>query len=132
MEHTRVVVEELPDCDVCGKEARYAEKSPGGPWAYLCGVCFEALGCCLGLGRGQQLVKKDENEEAKILSWQGVPVAVKIGNTELLPFNSHLFEDWELCFIEAHHNMELVRRLLIREGFKIIKITKERIYFEEV
>ncbi len=54
-------VRELPNCDICRAEghqaaALYDAAIPGGPWANLCQVHFEALGCQLGTGRGQKLV----------------------------------------------------------------------------
>ena len=55
-DHTKVVVNELPNCDFCGKPAKYDGKTNIGPWANMCQVCFKVNGTGLGLGFGQELV----------------------------------------------------------------------------
>jgi hypothetical protein len=60
--HTQVLVDVLPDCDLCGSEgktgvpAQYDAKTTYGPWGNLCQQHFDAVGIGLGLGRGQMLV----------------------------------------------------------------------------
>ena len=44
-------------CDHCKlrfSDVFYDAKLPLGPWGLLCDKCFKALGCSLGLGRGQK------------------------------------------------------------------------------
>ena len=60
--HTKVEVFHLPDCDFCGDEAHYDGKTKLGPWGYMCEPCFKKHGIGLGLGKGQELVLKDEEE----------------------------------------------------------------------
>ena len=59
-----VVVEELPDCDICKQEGRkppekaeYDGRTTFGPWAYMCQEHFDKYGVGLGEGRGQKLVR---------------------------------------------------------------------------
>jgi len=59
--HVEVLVESLPDCDMCKsgfikRKARYDGRTRMGPWAYMCKVHFRLYGVGLGLGRGQKLV----------------------------------------------------------------------------
>jgi hypothetical protein len=59
-----VVVSELPPCDICKinfnriVSAKYDGKTFSGPWAYMCQNHFDQYGIGLGLGRGQELIKK--------------------------------------------------------------------------
>ena len=55
-------------CDVCGQRgmnlvvAEYDAKTTYGPWAYLCEEHFQKLGMGLGLGKGQKLIKENEDD----------------------------------------------------------------------
>lgn len=49
------------NCDYCTQPLKetpdgvfYDCKTRLGPWALLCSVCFEAIGCGLGTGKGQK------------------------------------------------------------------------------
>lgn len=61
-DHTEVVVDELPLCDldrdhgVAGYDAKLKGRSS---WAYLCDGCFKDHGRGLGLGVGQRLILRD-------------------------------------------------------------------------
>lgn len=60
-----VIVSTLPDCDICKSRgvrtpARFDGKAKNGPWAYMCGECFDSVGIGLGVGKGQKLVLVDE------------------------------------------------------------------------
>jgi len=63
-DHTEVVYEggNLPNCDICGKEAHYDAKTRMGPWAYVCEEHFFTERCQLGLGLGQRLLKLNQKE----------------------------------------------------------------------
>jgi hypothetical protein len=67
--HTEVVYQgnDWPLCDIehVGKPpiAQYDAKTPQGPWAYLCEPHFLLLGCQLGMGLGQRLIKKENDGE---------------------------------------------------------------------
>ena len=61
--HTKVAVFKLPDCDFCGDMAKYDGRTKMGPWGYMCEPCFKEYGIGLGLGRGQELVLKQEAKE---------------------------------------------------------------------
>lgn len=61
--HTKVTVLALPDCDFCGDTAHYDGKTKLGPWGHMCESCFHKHGVGLGLGRGQELVVKDDKDE---------------------------------------------------------------------
>ena len=51
----------LPDCDICGKGAKYDARIPRlGKWGNLCQICFDAEHCSLGLGKGQELIVKEK------------------------------------------------------------------------
>jgi len=71
--HTKVIVDSLPDCDICkhlksrtlpgeAAKAKYDGKTNIGPFAYMCQECFEEHGVGLGLGKGQELVTKLKEE----------------------------------------------------------------------
>jgi len=53
-------VDEIPPCDICQKPAEYDGKTKDGPWAYLCGGCFDVHGIGVGLGKGQRLILRGE------------------------------------------------------------------------
>jgi hypothetical protein len=53
--NTSVKVEQLPNCDFCGKTAEYDGATKYGPWANMCVTCFPVEGRGLGLGLGQKL-----------------------------------------------------------------------------
>lgn len=60
MSDTVSVREVLPDCHWHpGVPAAVDGRTHQGPWANMCGSCFELLGVGLGLGRGQRLVTRD-------------------------------------------------------------------------
>ena len=89
MANNKVMVRERPDCDVCRAEdqqtpALYSAKLPGWGgmcWANLCQVHFDGLGCRLGLGMGQALVKDTRNR---------LPVQEKIRLEDLVePLKEH-------------------------------------------
>lgn len=61
--HVEVVVDRLPQCDICGAQARFDAKTIHGGWANLCRPCFSDLGLGLGLGLGQRLIEKGKPEE---------------------------------------------------------------------
>jgi len=50
---------EIPPCDICQKPAGYDAKTKAGPWAYLCGACFDVHGIGTGLGKGQRLILRE-------------------------------------------------------------------------
>lgn len=72
--NNEVVMQELPDCDVCKHQnraevnkARYDGSLMGvGSWAYMCQMHFTQFGSGLGIGRGQRLVLPDERREAEV------------------------------------------------------------------
>ena len=47
-------------CDFCGEKAKYDGKTFRGPWAYMCGSCYQANGVGLGIGKGQILKESGE------------------------------------------------------------------------
>ena len=59
---TEVVMAVMPICDIpdCGSEAQYDGKTIHGPWAYMCELDYQAYGVGIGLGKGQRLVKKED------------------------------------------------------------------------
>lgn len=58
--HTTTKVTTIPKCDFC-RETAYADaKTTIGPWAYLCKRHLRTHGIGLGLGKGQQLIKEEE------------------------------------------------------------------------
>lgn len=66
--HTKVTVSTLPNCDfphgvIHGSvPAKYDCRIPGlsNAWANVCQHHFEFWGCELGLGKGQELIKKEQ------------------------------------------------------------------------
>lgn len=57
------IVSEKPKCDVCGHpQAEYDGKTKIGLWAYMCEICFERFGVGLGIGKGQKLLLRRQNE----------------------------------------------------------------------
>jgi len=130
MGKTRVVVTELPKCDFCDEKARYDAKLPSGPWAYLCETHYFAHGCRLGLGKGQRLVLQGEG---RVVFWNGIPVEVELSSGESLEFQTIFLPDWQILFIETDDKAKMKEafRLLKEEGFKILKKTQTRIYFED-
>ena len=62
MSATQAKVARIPNCDMLKHGDRpvkaYADaRLPhDGRWAYVCRPCFNAAGCTLGLGRGQELI----------------------------------------------------------------------------
>ncbi len=55
------------ECDVCGwsldlETDLYDAKTKLGPWATMCGYCFEGLGIGLGTGKGQKYVKDETGQ----------------------------------------------------------------------
>jgi hypothetical protein len=68
MSSTTAVVMEFPPCDFCKedlltKPARFDGKTIQGPWAFMCGAHFVLYGTGLGLGIGQRLILKGEEQE---------------------------------------------------------------------
>lgn len=61
----RVQVATMPPCDLCGDgtEARFDARIPGSSWANLCKRHFDAAGCRLGTGLGQELTTAPLDEE---------------------------------------------------------------------
>ena len=67
---TQVIMNELPNCDICAKrgrkprKARYDAATRWGPWAYMCNSCWfmDAASRELGEGIGQELILKAEPE----------------------------------------------------------------------
>jgi len=53
---TSVLVDTLPVCSFCDKEAHYDGKTKMGPWADMCEDHFREYGIGLGVGRGQRLI----------------------------------------------------------------------------
>jgi len=53
-----VIVNELPKCDFCILKACYDGRTIYGPWANMCLIHFGQYGVGIGLGKGQELVKK--------------------------------------------------------------------------
>lgn len=67
MAHTTVQVAKLPQCDFCKQDplipyqaAHYDGRTRIGPWAYMCKEHFKQYGIGLGLGKGQELILKEE------------------------------------------------------------------------
>ena len=60
--HTKVEMDVLPKCDFCGAQARYDGKTIHGAWGYMCLGCFGEHGIGLGLGRGQELIRRKPQE----------------------------------------------------------------------
>ena len=65
-DHTKVIVHELPKCQLSGHpepgaNAQYDARISGlnnGKWAYVCQYHFILHRCELGLGKGQKLILK--------------------------------------------------------------------------
>lgn len=59
-DHTTTYVASIPLCDICGVVAAKVDgKTVMGPWAYMCGPCWDIHGIgALGLGKGQVLTKR--------------------------------------------------------------------------
>lgn len=56
-----------PDCDLCitsglKNPARFDAKMHQGPWAYMCQIHFDANAIGLGLGVGQRILVKGEED----------------------------------------------------------------------
>lgn len=49
-------------CDWCLTVAKYDGKTKMGPWGYMCNQHFKQYGIGLGLGKGQQLLIRDDYE----------------------------------------------------------------------
>lgn len=54
--HTECIVDQLPNCDFCGRTAGYDGRTHDGPWANMCSEDFRIHGVGLGLGKGQKFV----------------------------------------------------------------------------
>ena len=67
-DHTSVIVATIPPCDLCGGMAivqdAYADAQLPmvGPWANVCKPHFDYHRCGLGLGRGQRLILREEDQ----------------------------------------------------------------------
>ena len=59
----KATVLKLPTCDFCGGTAHYDGKTIYGAWGNMCLQCFGERGIGLGLGRGQELVLKEDINE---------------------------------------------------------------------
>lgn len=65
-EYTQILM--IPHCDLCrlvdsgDRDAAYDGKTQAGPWAYMCEEHFKVHGTGLGIGRGQRLVLKKEED----------------------------------------------------------------------
>lgn len=55
-----VPIEKERKCDFCYSIAKYDGKTKTGPWAFMCNQHFKQYGLGLGLGKGQQLILKEE------------------------------------------------------------------------
>lgn len=54
----QVVIDPVPRCDFCVREARYDAASITGAWGYFCETHFASLGNGkLGVGYGQEIVQ---------------------------------------------------------------------------
>lgn len=53
---TKTLVEALPTCSFCDKQAYYDGRTNMGMWANMCEDHFKQYGVGLGVGRGQRLV----------------------------------------------------------------------------
>ena len=62
-EGTEVEMGAMPTCDFCSKTAGYDGKTKMGAWAYMCERCFQRHGVGLGVGRGQRLVLRKEDDK---------------------------------------------------------------------
>jgi len=126
-----VYVEELPNCYFCGKTAEFDGKTQEGPWAFMCAACFAVHGVGLGLGKGQRL--RPREEEPKLLLYKGQPYALEIEG-EVFVFYSVGLPDWDLSYVFLFKQKREAIKLLMEHGFRIVKVTQERIYFslEEV
>lgn len=62
MAKVTTVVDTIPGCDMPGcDDPAYADAAvPGQGWGYWCEAHFDRLGCGLGLGRGQKLLKRSD------------------------------------------------------------------------
>lgn len=49
-------------CDFCLSMACYEGKTRKGPWAFMCNEHFKTNGTGLGIGKGQQIMKRGEYE----------------------------------------------------------------------
>ena len=57
-------VDKLPQCNICEcAEAKYDGKTTQGTWAYMCESCFQRHGVGLGVGSGQRLVLRKEDDK---------------------------------------------------------------------
>lgn len=73
MKHCMVFVQRRPQCDFCGKEAKYDVRVPMlGCWANVCEDHYEHFDCKLGLGKGQALILKEELHNAEDQDLQAV------------------------------------------------------------
>ena len=63
MAHTTVIVDRLPQCDLCECEAHYDARTVTGQWGYLCDQHYSEYGVGLGLGKGQELLTKGQDNE---------------------------------------------------------------------
>lgn len=95
--HTEVLVTALPNCDFCehyectATPAGYNANTRHLGWAYLCETHFAALGCELGLGRGQKLVVKPR--EVRRHDWYTVDDSMLHPGLLALVSTQELFED---------------------------------------
>ena len=87
-DHRSVTVAKLPNCDVCASAgirdqvAKYDGKTIMGPWANMCQACFADLGVGLGLGRGQELIMRQADEQPHDRR-RDLWAAIEAGNLDL-------------------------------------------------
>lgn len=84
---TKAYVSSLPDCDIHkydratpGVPAKYDGRTRRGPWANMCGPCFEVNGVGLGTGRGQELIVGEPPVRSDAEVSQAILAAMEAGN----------------------------------------------------
>lgn len=60
---TKVKITQLPKCYFCSDTAKYDAKTKMGPWAYMCPFHYNLFGTGLGLGKGQELIEENNQDE---------------------------------------------------------------------
>ena len=71
MSDTETIVDEIPKCDFARLHSASLDtaatvdgKTLAGPWAFMCERHFQVYGVGLGLGKGQRLVLRSNDDNA--------------------------------------------------------------------